>query len=256
MIGNSINRMRSMSGLIEVRGVLGSAVNNLGVRIVGGEWAEGEVIPKESQMIEDLKVGRSVVRESIRILSAKGLVISRTSSGTRVLPRSEWRLLDPDVINWLIQAGDHKMLWDDLLRLRMVLEPSVVRTATLYASESMRMRIKNAWQEKLLVEEEDSLPLDEKLAKFIDADLNFHRMFFVAAGSEMLEQLFNVIHSALAVLIEIQTDGLKAVGVEDSHDLHAAVYEAFERRDAAGAEEAMRRLIEKASEDAHTRLKD
>ncbi len=101
-----LSQHASLAGVIELRGILGAAVSNLGTRIVGGEWAPGETVSKEADLVEELGVSRSVIRESFRVLGAKGLIRSRTSDGTRVQPRSEWRLLDPDVIDWRIKAGN------------------------------------------------------------------------------------------------------------------------------------------------------
>jgi DNA-binding FadR family transcriptional regulator len=42
-------------------------------------------------------VSRTVAREAIKVLAAKGLVVSRQKVGTRVLPRDQWNLFDPDV---------------------------------------------------------------------------------------------------------------------------------------------------------------
>jgi len=127
-----------LAGVIEVRGILGAALAELGARIVGGAWLPGEAIPKMADLCDDMGVSRSVVRESFRILGAKGLVRSCTSDGTRVLPRSECRLLSPDVMDWRIKAGDTTARLHDLMRVRLVLEPGVMHTATAMAAEPAR----------------------------------------------------------------------------------------------------------------------
>jgi DNA-binding FadR family transcriptional regulator len=129
---------RGLGGRTQVRGILGSVLDDLGRRIVGGEWMSGEAVPIENEMILQYGFSRSVIREAIRMLNAKGLVRSRQMAGTKVLPRAEWRHLDPDVIGWRIKAGDRKMLLDDLLHVRLVLEPSVARYAAMHASPEKR----------------------------------------------------------------------------------------------------------------------
>ena len=71
---------------------------DLGIAIVTGQYPPGSVIPGEIDIAGRRGVSRSVVRESLRMLSAKGLVESRPKSGTRVRERSLWNLLDPDVL--------------------------------------------------------------------------------------------------------------------------------------------------------------
>ncbi|WP_421724941.1 FadR/GntR family transcriptional regulator [Bauldia sp.] len=244
--------LKILDGVMPVRGLMGEVVRDLGCRIVSGEWADG--MPRESDLIDSLGVSRSVVREALRVLSAKGLIRSRQMEGTKVLPRSEWRLLDPDLIDWRIRAGDTRTLLEDLLKVRLVLEPGVVFVATTTATEDARARIAAAWQTKLAVEEDDSLPGPARRQAFIDADLVFHREFLAAVGSEILDQLFGVVQAALALLIDLQMRAkgseVQLIGMDESTELHRQVFEAYMRGDAIGAEQAMRRLIERAIADA------
>lgn len=250
----AFRQIQGLGGVIEVRGVLGETVSALGTRILGGEWASGQAIPKEADLCIALGVSRSVVREAFRILGAKGLIRSRTSDGTRVQSRSEWRLLDPDVMNWRIKAGDTKSLLQDLLKVRLVLEPGVVYTATLTASDGARDRIRTAWAWK---EQEFRTPdpnYADRRQRFINADLEFHRAFLAAVDSDLLSQLFAVIEAALGLLLDLQMRARgytkDMIGMDESQELHAAVFDAFEARDPQAAEAAMRCLIARAIEDA------
>lgn len=249
----------SLRGVIEVRGILGSVVQNLGCRIVGGEWTEGGILPIEADLAQELKVSRSVIREAMRILGAKGLIRSRTSDGTRVMPRAGWRLLDPDVMDWHIQAGDHRVLLRELLRVRMVLEPSIAYTATLLATPDMRKRVRQAWLAKVALEADKSLSLEERYRRFVQTDLEFHRLLFVAAGSELLEQLFSVIEAVLELMLRLQASAkgypFELLGTKESLAVHEAVYDAFMARDAPAAERAMRALVAGAAEDAEAGFK-
>ena len=77
-------------------------VRDLGMRIVAGEFKPGDRLPAEATLLADYEVSRPVLREATRVLVAKGLVLSRQRAGATVRPRSEWHLLDPDVLFWLI----------------------------------------------------------------------------------------------------------------------------------------------------------
>ncbi|ROU03397.1 FadR/GntR family transcriptional regulator [Histidinibacterium lentulum] len=255
MMRTGTNIKSELSGRIEVRGILGGAVNELGARIVSGEWPEGGVISREADLVEEMKVSRSVVREAVRILSAKGMLRSRTSDGTRVQPRAAWRLLDPDVMEWRIRAGDRKGLLQDLLRLRLVIEPGVAYAATLEATEAARARMSEAWAAKREVFADSDLPRDLRRRRFIETDLDFHRALIGAVRSQLLDQLFSVIEAALELLIDLQMRARgytsDMIGMDESQAMHEAVFDAFIARDAEGAERAMRRLIQRAIDDAH-----
>jgi GntR family transcriptional regulator, galactonate operon transcriptional repressor len=249
-----LGKRPGLAGIIEVRGLLGSTVANLGTRIVGGEWKEGDAIPREIDLAAELGVGRSVIRECLRILRAKGMIRSRTSDGTRVLPRSQWRLLDPDVMEWRIRAGDRQSLLSDLMRMRLVLEPGVVHFATLNATPTARQRIRAAWTAKENVFNTPDANLAERRQRFIETDVEFHRAFLAAAGSDLLDQLFAVVEAALGLLFDQQMAArgyvTTMINMEEGQNLHAAVVAAFEGGDAAAAQDAMRRLIERGIADA------
>ena len=246
-------RPTQLGRLMDVRGVLGGAVQALGKRIVAGEWKPGEGLPTESEFMAELGVGRSVVREAVRILNAKGLVRSRPMDGTRVQPRAEWRLVDPDIIQWRIEAADRRTLFDDLLHARLALEPGVAWAATASKDETARARVDAAWRAKIAPSQATDAP-EAQREKFIEADLEFHRALLAAAGSETLQQFFAVIEAALALSLDVQMQAKGSVttvtGMDESNELHRRVYEAFARGDSEGAQDAMRALIRSAMTDA------
>lgn len=246
---------RPLEGVIEVRGVLGATLTELGVRVVRGDWQAGEVLPREADMIVALRVSRSVVREALRVLSAKGMVRSRTSDGTRVTPRSAWRLLDPDVIDWRIRAGDTRSLLEDMLKLRLVMEPGLAFEATRLADPATREAVRLAWEAKVRVFNIADGTHQERRDAFIETDLAFHKALLSILGSELLGQLFAIIDAALRLLLDLQMKAVgytsELIGMDESHQLHEKVYLAFERGDAEAAGTAMRVLIERAIDDAH-----
>jgi DNA-binding FadR family transcriptional regulator len=86
-------------------GIHAGVVHGIGRRIVRGELASGEILPEQGELSRQLGVSRTVVREATKVLATKGLVESRSKRGTVVLPRTVWRLLDPDVLAGLGVAG-------------------------------------------------------------------------------------------------------------------------------------------------------
>ena len=248
-------RRRPFEGVIELRGILGEVVANIGIRIVGGEWAPGEAIPRENDLCQDLGVSRSVLREAQRILGAKGLIRSRTSSGTRVLPRNEWRLLDPDVMDWRVGAGDRETLLRDLLKLRLILEPGVVYQATISSSPEAREKVADAWKslEPLFINSGSDWLQHRR--QFIEADLRFHRALWSAVESELIEQLFTLVEAILRLLLDLQMrahgSSPKLVEMEESLGLHRKLFQEFSGGNALRAEMATRILIESAIKDAN-----
>src|SRR4030095_14964908 len=82
-------------------GLHGQIVHAIGRQILSGKIRPGELLPAQP----GLPASRTVLREAIKVLAAKGLVESRPKTGTRVRPRHAWHLLDPDVMAWQQQDG-------------------------------------------------------------------------------------------------------------------------------------------------------
>ena len=103
-----------------IKNVFGTTVDLLGEAIVSGRYAPGDVLNNEIDASEQLNVSRSAYREAIRILAAKGLVESRPKTGTRVLPRNRWNLLDPDVLAWAFSGEPDIHFVRSLFELRSI----------------------------------------------------------------------------------------------------------------------------------------
>ena len=88
-----------------VKNVHGHTLDLLGQAILSGRYAVGASLPPEPVLCEELGVSRTVVREAIKSLVAKGLISTGPKVGTRVLTDEQWNWFDPDVITWQAQAG-------------------------------------------------------------------------------------------------------------------------------------------------------
>ena len=75
-------------------------VSTLAKQILSGEIRPGDKLPPEADLGNQLSVSRTALRESIRTLAGKGLIVSRTRTGTIVQPSSSWNHLDPELLAW------------------------------------------------------------------------------------------------------------------------------------------------------------
>jgi DNA-binding FadR family transcriptional regulator len=107
-----------------IKNVHGHTLDHLGEAIVGGQYPPGTSIPPEPTLCEELGVSRTVVREAVKSLVAKGLLVTGPKVGTRVLPSDQWNWFDPDVVAWQSKAGLTREFLRDLQELRRVVEPA------------------------------------------------------------------------------------------------------------------------------------
>jgi DNA-binding FadR family transcriptional regulator len=101
----------------------------IGLDIVAGRYAEGTSLPRDAELTAMFDVSRTVLRESVKTLSAKGLLNSKAGVGTRVRERSAWNMFDPDVLGWHLEAGIDKRFLRDLADIRLAVEPRAAALA-------------------------------------------------------------------------------------------------------------------------------
>ena len=101
----------------------------LGGEIVAGALPVGSLIPNEADLCTRFAVSRTVVREAVKLLTAKGLLRSNAGIGTWVLPSSEWNFLDPVVFSWVKAGGNVENLIQNLFEFRNAVEPAAAAEA-------------------------------------------------------------------------------------------------------------------------------
>jgi DNA-binding FadR family transcriptional regulator len=177
------------------RGLHGQLVQQLGQMIVAGELgSDRPLVPEE--IGHRFEVSRTVVRESLRVLEAKGLVSARPNVGTRIRPVQEWNLLDPDVIEWRAQGplrGDQAR---ELAELRQAFEPLAAHLVAERGGalpEPVRARLGELAD--LLAE--TAAAVDAAAYARIDAE--FHALLLQATENRMLEHLAAVVYGALEI---------------------------------------------------------
>jgi GntR family transcriptional regulator, galactonate operon transcriptional repressor len=217
-------------------GIHAGVVHGIGRRIVSGELATGEILPEQGELSRQLGVSRTVVREATKVLSAKGLVESRSKRGTVILPRSEWRLLDPDVLAWLTEDGLDPEFLRGMFEVRKIIEPAAARLAAERATPEELAAIRAPFEAMASAPDE---------ATYLDADIRYHAMLVAATHNDHLIQLVAAFGPALQTGLRIATrHGWEwADFLEYSIGPHREVLDAVVEHDPHRAGEAMDRLV-------------
>lgn len=215
------------------RGIHGEVVAQLGLRIIRGDHAPGSTIDIDA-LEPELGVSKTVVREALRVLGAKGLVDSRPKRGTFVRERDAWNLLDTDVMMWRREAqSDDDRLLADLSELRDVIEPAAARLAALRRTEEDLAELEKAFT---MFRE-----AGQNIAALAAADLDFHLVLLKATHNELYARLDVLIIHAVSARNRIQHHP-GAQWLDPVPD-HQAVLEAVRAHDADAAEAAMRHAL-------------
>lgn len=166
-------------------------LQQLGRWIVRGGVAPGQALPTEPEIAAQFQVSKTVVREAIRGLAAKGMIQARTRLGTRVRPRDDWHILDPDVLTWQLDAEPDQQFLRDFEEFRNAVEPAAARIASQRATEVDHDEI-DAALERMRANVDS--PED-----YFAADLEFHSALLAATHNQLLRGLRDAVRAALTV---------------------------------------------------------
>lgn len=176
------------------RNLHGQVVNELGRRVASGAYPAGALLPNEELLCQELHVSRTALREAIKVLAAKGLLEPRPRIGTRVRPRDQWNLLDPDILAWRCATGADAEFLRHLTELREIIEPAAASLAANSRSPEQLAAIASA-----LKDMHDA----PDIARWIEADLAFHTAVLRATNNPLLMPLAAIIGSALESLLGV-----------------------------------------------------
>ena len=213
-----------------------SIVHDLGVAVVTGTYSEKNPFPVEAELCRQFGVSRSVLREAVKMLTAKGLLGARPRQGTWVQPEANWNLLDPDVLSWMLERKFSPALLIEFTEIRLAVEPTGAALAARVAGPKEKAAVRAAIERMEAAERGDDDPLE--------SDIAFHVAVLHASGNKFYAQLSDLIATALRFSIRT-TNRYKGVPRASVAD-HKKVADAVIAGKPAAAQEAMRRLIQEA----------
>lgn len=206
-------------------------LDDLGRAIVTGHFDE-RTFPTEADLAKQYDVSRSVIREAVKMLTAKGLLSARPRQGTIIQPGSSWNLFDTDVLRWLLERKFSIELLKQFSQLRAAIEPEAAALAARFGDAADLALIAEGLARMEAAEEGNDDPLE--------ADIAFHVAILRASGNPFYLQFRDLVGTALRTSIRF-TNRIK--GHTASVPEHGAVASAILARDPEAARQAMRSLI-------------
>lgn len=191
--------------------------------IIDNSFDIGTKLPNEFELASQFGVGRSTIREAVKLLISRGILEVRRGSGTYVVSTTP---TDMDPLG-LLRSDDKLGLAMDLVNVRMMLEPGMAEMAALNATEADIRRLKEACdltEEKIRSGE-----------NYIREDIAFHTCVAECSKNKVVEQLIPVIDTAVLMFVNVTHTQLK----EETIMTHRAVTDAIAAHDSIGARSAM-----------------
>lgn len=203
----------------------------LGRAIVTGHYNE-KAFPTEAELAVEYGVSRSVVREAVKMLGAKGLLTARPRKGTAVQSANAWNLFDTDVLRWILERKFSLQLLRQFTELRVAIEPAAASLAAQICNPDLIAAIHSGYRRMESAEQGDDDPLE--------ADIAFHIAILQATANPFYMQFREVVATALRTSIRFTN---RFQGRTASLPQHMAVLNAIERGDRLAAHNAMSALI-------------
>lgn len=220
------------------RNLCGQVVHDLGCRILAGDVKPGDPLPQEWTLCEQMGVSRTVIREAVKSLAAKGLVESRAKRGTIVRPARVWNYLDPEVLDWQARADVDGRLSLHLTELRQTIEPTAAGMAAERASDESVRLISQACEEMKRTA--------DSVEDFLAADIQFHVEILHATRNPFFAPIANVISASLESSLRLTNR--QPADNHSSVPVHQKVMKAIRARKPTAARAAMRSLLNDAAD--------
>ena len=204
----------------------------LGQQILAGDYQAGSILPGEMELGEQFGVSRTAVREAVKMLAAKGMLLPRPRIGTRVMPQSQWNFLDQDLLTWWMTKENFDQVMQHFLILRTSLEPQACSLAAANASHQQTARLAE------LMAEMRALHIQFDREHWIQVDTQFHQLIYEASGNPFLTSFANLFSSVYQSYFRAIT-GNEVIKLQH----HQAIVDAILAGDSAAALTACQVLL-------------
>jgi GntR family transcriptional repressor for pyruvate dehydrogenase complex len=203
--------------------------------IIAGQYKPGDRLPNLEELADHYRVGRSVVREAIRSLVARGLVAVRHGDGTFVKAPEIEDLRESLSVMIHLAAPDDRQLQLALMDMRLILETAAAQRAAERATDedlADLSRVLHSAEVAIASGDTDT---------FLDADVQFHAMVVRASHNPVLLLMLDVVTPLLRGLryATLQMDPQRT-----SNEGHEAILAAIAKRNPKGAENEARHHLE------------
>ena len=213
----------------------GRVTRALGLRLIEAERSGEEIFfPNEAELCQQLGVSRSILREAVKVLADKGMLQVRPRSGTRSRPRSDWNLLDPDILTWQAEARTDARFLRELCEVRLAIEPTASGFAALRATTAQMAEIAAA------LEQREALHRHETEA-IVESNLRFYETVVAASQNPLFRQLSASIRTPMRAALSITAHVSASLALE--REANRTLYEAIARRDPPAARTAAEEIV-------------
>ncbi len=199
----------------------------LAQQIFKGEYAPGSILPGEIELGELFGVSRTAVREAVKTLTAKGMLLPRPRIGTRVMPKTSWNYLDKELLSWWMTEDNFNEVVTHFLVMRNTLEPQACALAAQFGTKAQKARLSEIMNEMVVLEGE----FDRE--HWLEIDMAWHEQVYEMSHNPFMSSFANLLRSIYYNYFSSITDN-EVIKL----DLHQRVVDAIIDSDVYAAQSA------------------
>ena len=202
--------------------------------MINGELKPGDKLPSDRSLSTAYGVGRSSIREALKVLSALGLINILPGNGTFIASRHTDFFLAP--LSWSLFVGQHDTA--HLLEMRSIIEAETARMAAQRADKESKEKLASIYEQMQVAYQ------SENFQAFLDSDLDFHLAIANCSGNPVL---YRLLQTSRRILTSISKGGMGKISYLDEIAAeHAAIYEAIIAGNAPDAQKHMQTHLDRA----------
>lgn len=208
------------------------------VDIIEGLLPEGQPLPRETDLAEQFEVSRRVIREALRGLEERGLiVVQHGRPGAIVTSRRRWDVLDTDVLTVMLQSSHSSAVLAEYIDARRIIEVEAAARAASGATDEDLKRLASVFGHFEASARRAAVNRSAERI-FYKADIEFHQAILDASGNRVLARLTGPIQQAL--LTSRRPLAHPGYELPERLEQHRRILRAIASRDVEGARAAMR----------------
>jgi DNA-binding FadR family transcriptional regulator len=227
--------IRSLSGRPAARNFHSFVINEIGLGIVTGRYPVGSILPNDAEMCERFSVSRTVLREALKTLEAKGLIEARPKVGTRVSPVSRWSYFDSQVLSWHFDAKPDVQLYAGLFDVRRALESRAAQLSAAHRTAE-HVRLMKYWLHQMDI-------AGDAIENHGIAVLEIHRTLADSSSNPLLRSAMGIVELTLALALKSLSTSPDGAYLSNTLSAHTDLVDAVEKGDAARAATALESAI-------------
>jgi GntR family galactonate operon transcriptional repressor len=205
-------------------------VAGLLANIVSGRYQPGQMLPSEGELGDEFDVSRTVIREAVKIVEHKGLVVVVQGRGSTVQSADAWNSLDPQIVAFQLEHDGSGRVYEELMLVRIALESEMAAEAAMHLTEELENGLRSA------IDGSDAHRTEPDV--LVEHDVSFHRLITEASGNRIgrgiMASLDGPLRASFRLAVRVPAEGLSA------HAYHEPIFEAIVDRDPNSARRKMR----------------